>query len=250
MTEYPYETWQSPASRFSIRYFRSIDSTNRYLLDEARVGAPDGLVSVTDFQEKGRGRLGREWVAPKGSSLLVSILMRPQLWWEQPWQFSAAVAVAACRALASETGVEALLKWPNDLVVDDRKLGGMLSETIVNLEGVTEAVVVGLGCNLWWQYFPPEIAETATACSLITGQRPDRRALLFAMLNELARLTPGKVLTEYRARLSTLGKQITVDLSDRRITGTALELQDDGRLLIATQDGSRVVSAGDVVHLR
>src|SRR5690242_18570837 len=105
-----------------VRWFDSLDSTNRYLRDEAAAGAPDGLVAVADVQTAGRGRLGRTWEAPPGASLLVSVLLRPALaleWWPL---VTPAAALAASDALHELAGIDARLKWPNDLVVDDRKL--------------------------------------------------------------------------------------------------------------------------------
>ncbi len=119
-----------PGSRFTdIRRFDSIDSTNRYLLDEARRGAPDGVVAVADHQSAGRGRLGRSWEAPPGSNLLLSVLLRPDLPVGDRHLASAAVALAAAEAVDAVTGVRVGIKWPNDLLgPDGRKLAGVLAE--------------------------------------------------------------------------------------------------------------------------
>src|SRR6476469_4959346 len=152
----------SHGPRWHVRHFPEIDSTNRYLLDEARGGAADGLVAVADHQTAGRGRFDRRWEAPPGSSLLVSVLLRPTPPGDGPGDASAdgshravmAVALALAEAVEAVAGVTPGLKWPNDLVVGDRKLAGLLAER----EG--DAVVIGAGCNVEWEAFPPELAAT------------------------------------------------------------------------------------------
>src|SRR5205085_11091393 len=148
------------------------DSTNTRLLDEARAGAPEGLVVVADHQTAGRGRLGRTWVAPAGSSLLVSVLFRPRSL-EAGHLLTTAVALAACDACERVAGVAPDLKWPNDLLVDDRNLGGILAEA----EGT--AVVVGLGLNV---SRPSGAPETAIALGQLAGRDIDRGELLDVLL--------------------------------------------------------------------
>ena len=145
-----------PGSRFTdIRRFESIDSTNRYLLEEARRGAPGGVVAVADHQSAGRGRLGRRWEAPPGSNLLMSVLLRPDLPAGQRQLACGVVALAAIDAVASVTGLGVGIKWPNDLLgPDGRKLAGVLAETDVvgSPAGSTlrAPIVVGIGVNVNW----------------------------------------------------------------------------------------------------
>src|SRR5580658_3871436 len=139
-----------------IRRFSELDSTNRYLLDEARAGGPDGLVAVTDHQTAGRGRLGRRWEAPAGANLLVSVLLRPAIPIEELHLCTVAMALAARSACGRGAGVECVLKWPNDVMVGEKKLAGILAETIPEgpESGGSRAVVVGLGVNVRWP--PPD----------------------------------------------------------------------------------------------
>jgi BirA family transcriptional regulator, biotin operon repressor / biotin---[acetyl-CoA-carboxylase] ligase len=230
-----------------VRWFDSLDSTNRYLLDEARRGAPEGLVVVADFQSAGRGRRGRAWVAPPGSSLLVSVLMRPSLAPEQTPIVAMACGVALVDAITHVAGFSPRLKWPNDLVVGDRKLVGILAER----DG--DAVVVGAGVNIEWQEFPPELTATATACNLEAGHSVDRRALLDAFLVELDRRCADLdgVGDAYRARLGTLGRRVRVERSGGDVVGRAVGVGDGGELLVEDDHGEVVeVHVGDVVHLR
>ena len=230
-----------------VRWFDSLDSTNRYVLDEARRGAPEGLTAVADFQTAGRGRRGRAWVAPPGASLLVSVLLRPALPPERTSLVSMACGVAMAEAVTRVAGFVPELKWPNDLVVGDRKLAGILAER----DG--DAVVVGLGVNVEWHDFPPEIAETATACNLEIGRAIDRRALLDAFLTELdARYADlAAVAAEYRSRLETLGRRVRVERPDDVLVGVAVDVGGAGQLVVRDDGGEIVeVHVGDVVHLR
>jgi len=241
-----------------IRRFTEIDSTNRYLLDEARAGAPEGVVAVAEFQTQGRGRLARTWVAPPGASLLVSILFRPPLSAAAAHLVTMTCALAAADTVASVAGVPATLKWPNDLLAGDRKLAGLLAEALI-VDGHLDALVVGMGLNVNWDEFPPELAGTATACNRESGHAVDRDALLARWLHEVgdrydAMLGKGGtdvILDEYRPRCSTLGQQVRVEQSRGSFTGTAIDVDDAGRLLVEDAAGDRhVVAVGDVVHVR
>jgi BirA family biotin operon repressor/biotin-[acetyl-CoA-carboxylase] ligase len=240
-------------SRWDVRHLASIDSTNRYVLDEARAGAPHGLVAVADHQTAGRGRLGRTWEAAPGSSLLVSVLLRPELPVDRLALLTLATGLALADALATEAGVTAGLKWPNDLVVDDKKLAGLLAEADVDA-GAARAVVIGAGCNLTADAFPPELAAQATAVEVETGRTVDRDAFLAAFLGALAGRLDAlhTVLDDARARSATLGRRVRIELpGDGVLEGEATELAPDGALRVRDDDGhEHVVAVGDVVHLR
>jgi len=165
-----------------IRWFTGIDSTNRHLLLEAARGCREGVVAVADEQTAGRGRHGRTWVAAPDAALLASVLLRPDLPPERLHLVTLATGVAASEAVAAVGGFDAGLKWPNDLVVDDRKLAGILAEASGTSTGGAGAVVVGMGLNLLSDAFPPEIADTATACDRHAAHPVDRAELLVAWL--------------------------------------------------------------------
>lgn len=247
-----------PATRWDVRHFATIDSTNRYVLDEARQGAAAGLVAVADHQSAGRGRLGRKWEAVPGSALLVSVLVRPDRAPDALGVVTMAAGCALAAAVESVAGFTPGLKWPNDLVVDDRKLAGLLAEADV-VAGAVRAVVIGAGCNLTADAYPSALADQATACATETDRPVDRDALLAALLDGLAaRLddltaVPG----EYRARSATLGRRVRVDLGGGRPAegqfeeGRADRVDDTGELWVTRDDGTEVrVAVGDVVHLR
>jgi BirA family transcriptional regulator, biotin operon repressor / biotin---[acetyl-CoA-carboxylase] ligase len=226
-----------------VRWFETVDSTNRYLLACAAEGADEGVVAVADEQTAGRGRLGRAWVAPPGSALLVSTLLRPALPVERTQLVTLAAGLAALDAVdalvagGSLPPVVAGLKWPNDVVIDDRKLAGILAEA----DGAG-AVVVGMGCNVRPDALPRDLRDIATAVAV------DREQLLVAWLRAYdARLDAlDAVVADAASRSATLGRRVRVELAQETFEGTANTLTDEGYLVV---DG-RVVSAGDVVHLR
>jgi BirA family biotin operon repressor/biotin-[acetyl-CoA-carboxylase] ligase len=229
-----------------VRRFAELDSTNRHLLDLARSGAPDGVVVVADRQTAGRGRRGRSWFSPPGASLLVSVLARPDLPPERlhllPWS----VALAAAEACDRVAGFRPGLKWPNDLVVGDRKLAGVLVEVEL------PAVVVGIGLNVNW---PPTSLDAlcATAANQEAGHDVDREALLAALLQGLGDLHGrwDDVSAAYRRSCTTLGRRVRVELGGESLAGTAADVTDGGHLLVEVGDGVvRTVAAGAVVHLR
>lgn len=214
-------------------------------LDLARAGAPGGVVIVAGHQSAGRGRRGRSWDAAPRSSLLLSVLLRPApaLAPDRLHLAVAVVALAACDACAAAAGFRPDLKWPNDLVVGDAKLAGILAE----VEG--EAVVVGLGLNVSASARWPPGAVSAEAAA---GREVDADALLADLLSALsARYGDwATVASEYRRACATLGRPVRVELADETFTGTAADVTDEGHLLVDVGVCLRTVTAGDVVHLR
>ena len=245
-----------PASGFVVHRLDETDSTNDWALAAARDGAPDRTVVVADFQHRGRGRLDRRWEAPPSSALLCTVLLRPVLDVGDRHLCAVAVALAACAACHDVAALDVGLKWPNDLVVGDRKLGGILAETDGRVdEDGAAVVVVGLGLNLTWPG-PPDADGTSILDA--TGIAVPRDVLLAAYLDALGahegrlRTALGRaaLAREYRARLVTLGRRVSVQLHDGAFDGTALDVTDQGHLVVSTREGSRTVAAGDVVHLR
>ena len=254
-----------PGPRFTdIRRFESIDSTNRYLLDEARAGAPEGVVAVASHQTAGRGRLGRSWEAPAGSNLLASVLLRPELPPDRRHLASAVVALAAVDA-ARPVGVEAAVKWPNDLLAPDgRKLAGVLAEAdLADPAGsAPPPVVVGIGINANWPAtdadLPPELVGMATSLRQQSGRVVDVEELLGGLLAALepraADLSSpdgqARQSADLRARCATIGTLVRVELADDRFEGTAVDVTVEGHLVVEGPGGTRTVVAGDVVHVR
>jgi len=246
-------------TRFSeIRCFDEIGSTNAELLDEARLGGPEGVVAVADVQTAGRGRLGRAWSATPGTALLVSVLLRPRL----PPSRLAAITMAAGLAVADGVervaGFRPALKWPNDLVVADRKLAGILAESTA--EGGDAPLVVGVGLNVSTGAYPDELAGAATSCEEEAGRPVDRVELLVAFLDALesryaTAMGPDGAevtLAEYRAGSATLGRLVRVELPNGSVLeGLARQIAWNGQLIVVDASGGHTaVHTGDVVHLR
>ena len=226
-----------------MRRLAEVDSTNRVALELARSGAAEGVVVVAGSQTAGRGRRGRTWEAAPGSSLLASVLLRPGLPPPRAHLAVAVVALAAADACAAVAGFRPGLKWPNDLVVGDRKLAGVLAE----VEG--EAVVVGVGLNVAAGASWPDGAVSAEE----VADRPVAvDALLDAFLAALAARYGdwAAVASEYRRACTTLGRVVRVELGDESFTGTAADVTGDGHLLVDVGMCLRTVTAADVVHLR
>jgi BirA family transcriptional regulator, biotin operon repressor / biotin---[acetyl-CoA-carboxylase] ligase len=240
----------------------SVPTTMARAAELASSGAPEGATVVAEEQTQGRGRLGRAWVAPPGSSLLVSVVLRPPLHREAVWLTVAAAGAALAEAVdvVAPGAAPAGLKWPNDLELGGRKAAGLLAEA--HLEGDRlAAVLLGMGVNVGQTAadFPPEVAERATSVSLAAGAPVDRAALLAAWAGrflagyaELCAGRPGPVLAAYRERLVTVGRRVRVDrIGADPVVGTAVDLTPTGGLVVQTASGSRVaILAGDVQHLR
>jgi BirA family biotin operon repressor/biotin-[acetyl-CoA-carboxylase] ligase len=265
--EEPAGAWPAsvPGTRFAdVRHVAETGSTNEDLVGEARRGAPEGVVLVADHQTAGRGRLGRTWQAPPGSSLLLSILLRPALALDEVHLVATALGVAAASAVG-ELGVDARIKWPNDLVVDAgggelRKLSGMLAESVLDGDRLG-ALVIGIGINLNWPAdLPDDLAGIAVAVNHLTGREVDRVAVLTDLLTRFeARYDDlgsaggrRRLLADYRTSSATLGRRVEVDLGHERFGGDALDVTAEGHLLVIDDrpDRPRTVVAGDVVHVK
>ena len=237
---------------WDVRWLEETGSTNADALALARSGAPEGVVLVADHQTAGRGRLGRTWQAPPGSSLLATVLLRPAA--SDADLMMPAVALAMAAAVQACTGVEPGLKWPNDLTVDDRKLAGVLAETDWSGTGVAVCVGIGVNCN-WPAEVPDELATTLVALNHLTGADVDRAELLAAFLAELDRryadLDRRALRDEWRDRSATIGRRVRVELGSEAVNGVALDITAEGHLEVACDDGSRRgFAVGDVTHLR
>jgi BirA family biotin operon repressor/biotin-[acetyl-CoA-carboxylase] ligase len=237
----------------SLRVVASTGSTNADLAALAREGAPAGTVLVAEHQTRGRGRLDRSWSAPPRSALTFSVLLRPgsvpaRRW---PW-LPLLVGCAVVEALRQTTGLEAKLKWPNDVLLADKKLAGIL------VERLDDAVVVGIGLNVSLR---PDELPTSTATSLVaSGVFEDRDTLLRALLRTLGALTsaweaaggdPAGLRESYLSRCATLGRRVRILLADQTVEGVATDIDPDGRLVVSLDNGvQRLFGAGDVVHVR
>jgi BirA family biotin operon repressor/biotin-[acetyl-CoA-carboxylase] ligase len=231
------------------------ESTNAVVAAAARAGAPEGLLVIAEYQSLGRGRLGRTWTTPARSALLMSALLRPTAVPADRWPWLGLLVPLAVAAAVRRVGeIEAVVKWPNDVLVEDRKLAGILLERV---EG--PAAVVGIGLNVTLRE-SEKPQPAATSLVLEGAATTDRATVLAAVLRELATRyqawvdaagDPSTILPSYHELSATLGRLVRVELPDGTyLEGRARDLDDDGRLIVDTPDGPRPLAAGDVTHLR
>lgn len=236
----------------------SIDSTNRFILDQASMGAEEALAVCTYHQTHGRGRLNRRWDDQPKSSLLLSVLLRPDFTAENLHLLPNIAALSLLETIRARFGVRALLKWPNDVYLNGRKLAGILAES--RSFGPSLAVAIGMGVNL---NQPAKFFESApfegTSLSLETGTVVDNPvAILPGLLEDLwkryqrLRSHEGREsqASLYRESCQTIGQVVRVELPDESFSGTAIGISTTGELLVSVENCVRSVSAGDIVHLR
>lgn len=247
----------------TLHVLEEVASTNTQAAALAQDGAPHGTVVVAESQTAGRGRLGRHWHSPSGKNLYCSILLRSMpIHEQQPFWLSwipLTAALAASRAVQVLTNLKPSVKWPNDILIGNRKLGGILCESSgIGTTHATVIVGIGLNVNIRRDEFPDELRDIATSLVIEARQPFDRAALLAALLAELETRCEsflagnhGDILKEYMLRCSTIGRRVRIDLAHgEQMDGTAESIQTDGSLRIIRTDRTTVdIRAGDVIHL-
>jgi len=228
-------------------------STNAVASERARAGEPAGLVVVTEHQTAGRGRLDRVWETPANSSLTFSVVLRPDDVPAADWPWLPLLTGYAVQAAVADRVPDVALKWPNDVLVEERKLAGILVERIDTPAG--PAAVVGVGINVSQTIDELPVA-LATSLELETGEPVDRTGLLTQVLGSLHGLQgllhdlPG-LRGAYAAVCSTLGRPVEIHLPGGRTRpGEALDVDEHGALVVSSDEGTWTVAAGDVVHVR
>ena len=241
-----------------VEYRARVESTNDVARQLADAGAAEGALVITDEQTAGRGRLGRGWLAPARTSLLMSMLLRPNLVPSQTARVTMAVALGACAGIRAATGLDAQLKWPNDLLLRGKKCGGILAESSTVEERV-EYVIVGLGLNVNFARasvdgIPADATTLADELGAPTPRVPLAQAILRAVERYYLRLRAGdgdRLRDEFAARLTTLNQRVRAQAPSGAEEGIAENVDDDGALLLRRADGSTVrLIAGDVTLAR
>lgn len=232
-----------------VRYFDSVGSTNDVALAWLRDGAPEGAVVVTDEQTAGRGRHGRTWHTPPGVALALSVILR-QIAPEHLPQVNMIGTLAVADTLAILHIGDVTIKWANDVLVNGKKISGILPEAVWDGDTL-QGVVLGMGVNVRNDFKGTPLEDTATTIEKVTGRSQDRAAMLAVLLLKLdewlARLGTADVLRVYKARVTMLGQPVTLMGAKGEIRGTAQDIGADGSLEIRQADGEVVrVFAGDV----
>ncbi|NMA54440.1 MAG: biotin--[acetyl-CoA-carboxylase] ligase [Firmicutes bacterium] len=235
-----------------VHYFPQIGSTNDQARQLARQGAAEGTIVVAEEQTAGRGRRGRAWVSQPGSGIFVSLILRPNLIPAQAPLLTLTAAVAGAEAIRQLTGLPAVIKWPNDLYVDGRKVAGILTEMSSEMDTIFY-VVVGIGINVNTSSFPTEVSASATSLALEQGRSVCRRQLLQLLLEKLEywyqilSADQDQILERWRQLTITLGKRVSVYSPNFTVHGLALDIDHEGALLLETETGEKVkIFSGDV----
>lgn len=229
-----------------IEYVNSTDSTNnecKRLEDKT-----DGTLVIADAQTAGKGRLGRVWESPHGSGIWMSILLKPDVSLESVSQITLVAGMAVCRAV----GIDAMIKWPNDVVIDGKKICGILTEMSAEIERINY-VICGIGINVNTPSFPEELQDKATSLFVETAKKHEREKIAADVLNEFEKLY--NVFTEkgfsfladeYRKMCVTLNKDVRVIYRNNELTGKAVDIDDSGNLIVETENGQITVHSGEV----
>ena len=236
---------------------RSVASTNDEAFDLARAGAPEGTLVVADAQTGGRGRLGRKWDSPAGMGLWFSLVLRPDVEARQSCLISLVGALGVASALRKVYGVGAAVKWPNDVVVKSRKICGILAETELKA-GRTRFIVMGVGVNVLQgpEDFGPDLAKSATSLKIETGRAVKRARVLADLLGALEEKYLqylaegfGEARKQLLALSPVVGKYARVRTGHKEVEGTALDIDENGALILRTDSGHLLtIVAGDVVR--
>lgn len=239
----------------SLLWFDCIDSTNTRARELARQGAPHGTTLIADHQTGGRGRRGRSFHSPAGSGIYMSVILRPCCKPQQIMHLTCAAAVAMCDAVEHAVGFRPGIKWTNDLVYCKRKIAGVLTELGFDSHGNVDFAVIGIGINCCQQEsdFPEDIRQIAGSLFSVSGKEIDRAVVAAAMVDALYRMdaelltNKAHILNRYRHDCITLGREISLVRGDDIRHGTALDIDDDGALVVRFADGNtEIVNSGEV----
>ncbi len=243
--------------RNGIHIFETTGSTNVEAFRLATAGAPEGSIVLAEKQESGKGRLGRHWSSPSGKNICISIIMRPEI----PTFFAPRLTIVAAVALSDtlvETGVpEHRIKWPNDILVNDRKLSGILTEMKGDTDSI-EFIITGIGINVnsSVEDYPPELRDTVTSIAMILKHDTERNSLIRSLLSNFEKyynlfLSSGfsEILSIWKERAGIIGRDVNVQHFNEKFSGRVIDVNSDGNLIIDAGGIVRIVNSGDINYL-
>ena len=257
LSEEAIRPWLS-RSDMPLHCLGTVDSTNNYAKTLAAQGAPDGLAVTAECQTGGRGRMGRSFQSPKGKGLYLTVLYRPHLPPSEAVKLTAYTALAVCDGVQAATGVRPGIKWTNDIVLNGKKLCGILTEMVTDSRGALDYVIAGLGVNVSHrpEDFSPDVAAMATSLAQELDRHIDRARLCGEILNAMERIRQAWLAGEgdllwarYRADCVTIGQTVTVT-GGEQLEGTVLDVADDGALVVETGAGIHCVRTGEATVRR
>ncbi|MEN2986665.1 MAG: biotin--[acetyl-CoA-carboxylase] ligase [Thermodesulfovibrionaceae bacterium] len=243
-----------------IVILEEVESTNTVANELLKIGYPSGTVVIANKQLKGRGRLGRVWISPANKNIYLSIGIKPNFPPKYATLLTLTSTVACTLALRRFTDIPVTIKWPNDMLINNKKVGGILTEMRTEAERIKSAVVgIGINVNMDETDFPEEIKDIATSLKIHKGKIISRALLIVEVLKEfdkwyqLLEKTKRKEIIDKWIELSgTIGRQVKIVLSERQqLVGIAEAIDEEGRLILKLSDGAyEKISAGDVILLR
>lgn len=235
-----------------IAYYEEVDSTNTKLKEWAKLGAKEGSLVIAERQSKGRGRQGKVWESPKAEGIWMSILLCPKISLEKIAQFTLLAGLATCEGIRKATDMEAQIKWPNDLVINGKKISGILCETVQLQEGY--GMIIGIGINVNSQQFPSDLPH-ASSLYLEGNQVYKREIIIKSVLEHLEEyyilykqtMSLANIMDLYKLRCINLGKKVKVLNKQKELIGTVKDINLEGQLIIETLEGKiETIFAGEV----
>lgn len=236
-----------------IYYYDVTDSTNIRAKELAEEGHPSGTLVVADRQEAGRGRRGRSWDSPSGTGIFMTLLLKPEMNPNHASMLTLVAAMAVARAISKCANTEALIKWPNDIVIGGKKICGILTEMSAQFDFINH-IVIGIGINVHNEHFPEEIAETAGSILLQTGKRIRRAELIEQILEQFEHYYAifmetedlSGLVREYNSILVNMNKSVRVLDPKEPFEGKAMGITKKGELIVDTWESRKMVSSGEV----
>lgn len=237
-----------------IHYFKAIDSTNEFAKQLAKKGAVEGSVVIAETQEKGRGRLGRAWLSPFGGVWL-SLLLRPKITLKEAVTLTLMASVVTAKTFRKLYKLNAKIKWPNDILINERKVCGILTESGADNNVVSWAVVgIGINANINLEEFPSAIQKSATSLKEELKKPVSRIKLIRNLLKQFEKdykiflIDKNRILEVWRKFSDTLGREVKIVAANEVVVGKAMDIDNFGALIIKV-NGTKKVITGDCIHL-
>jgi BirA family biotin operon repressor/biotin-[acetyl-CoA-carboxylase] ligase len=240
----------------SIKYLEQVDSTNLYAKRIAEADFQEGTVIIAEEQLKGKGRMGRHWVSPRGKGIWMTIMLKPQIAPADAAKVTLLTACAVCRAIEQTCNISPQIKWPNDILLNGKKLCGILTEMSIEQDEINYLIVgIGINVNIEPQDLPQELHSVATSVRIEKGSSIVRKELTAAIINNFEHCYKNFIeassiegfLKEYKERSALLGREVTASSSFLSLKGKVLDITKEGQLLLQLEDGSmKEIISGEV----
>lgn len=237
-----------------IVHYHQIDSTNKEAKKLAASGEKEGTIVISEEQLAGRGRLGRTWISPAGTGIWMSVILRPSIAPTDASKITLLAGLAVCEGIKEATGLPVQIKWPNDLVLHNKKICGILTEMSAEMEKINY-IILGIGINVNTDSFPEDLKNTATSLKIEEEKEYDRKEIVKAILMYLEQYYElymknqdmEDLLEKYKNHCLTLGKEVKIIHRNEEFIGKAVDLSKEGELMVEKQDGQVItVFSGEV----